>query len=269
MGAEHGHTLHYHGHSRVHAMPAHLKVVSLLGFVLLVVATPRETLWPYAAHLAALGAAVRAARVPAAYLMKRLVVELPFVAFAVALPFVATGPRVVLAGLTVSQPGLWAAWAVLAKGTLGVLAALLLAATTEPRDLLIGLRRLRLPDQLVQIMGFMVRYVDVVAAELHRMSIARLSRGFDARSPRHWPVLARSLGALFVRSYERGERVHLAMLARGYAGALPDLGQAPVARADLLAAVALPSAAAVVWVTARLAGSGLADSGLAGLGGLP
>lgn len=252
MGAEHGHTLHYHGHSRVHAMPAQLKVLSLLGYVLLVVATPREAVWPYAAHLAALGVAVRAARVPAAYLIRRLAVEVPFVVFALALPFVASGPRVTVAGLTVSEPGLWAAWALLAKGTLGVLAGLLLAATTEPRDLLLGLTRLRLPDQLVQIMGFMVRYVDVVAGEMRRMSIARVSRGFDARSPRHWPVLARSLGALFVRSYERGERVHLAMLSRGYAGALPDLGRAPVARADLLAAVALPLAAAVTMVVARV-----------------
>ena len=48
------------------------------------------------------------------------------------------------------------------------------------------------------------------------MRVARESRGFSARDPRHWPVLARSAGALFIRSYERGERVHLAMLSRGY-----------------------------------------------------
>ena len=35
---------------------------------------------------------------------------------------------------------------------------------------------------------------------------------------RHWGVLAKSAGALFIRSYERGERVHLAMVSRGYAG---------------------------------------------------
>jgi cobalt/nickel transport system permease protein len=42
------------------------------------------------------------------------------------------------------------------------------------------------------------------------------SRGCEPRSPRHWPALARGLGALFIRSYERGERVHLAMLSRGH-----------------------------------------------------
>ena len=99
--------------------------------------------------------------------------------------------------------------------------SLLLAATTEPRALLTGLERLRMPPLLVQIMGFMVRYLDVVADEVRRMRIALASRGFTARNPRHWPVVARSAGALFIRSYERGERVHLAMLSRGYDGRMP------------------------------------------------
>ena len=42
MGAGHGHRLHYHGHSVVHRAPAHLKLVALVGFMLLVVATPRQ-----------------------------------------------------------------------------------------------------------------------------------------------------------------------------------------------------------------------------------
>jgi cobalt/nickel transport system permease protein len=70
----------------------------------------------------------------------------------------------------------------------------------------------------VQIMGFMVRYLDVVGDELARMRVALASRGFTPRDPRHWPVIARSAGALFIRSYERGERVHLAMVSRGYDG---------------------------------------------------
>ena len=86
-----------------------------------------------------------------------------------------------------------------------------------------GLERLRVPNLLVQIMGFMVRYLDVVTDEMRRMRVARESRGFTARDVRHWPVIARSAGALFIRSYERGERVHLAMLSRGYTGTLPRL----------------------------------------------
>ena len=180
----------------------------------------------YAAYLLALLGVVAMSRVPPTYLAKRMVIETPFVLFAVLVPFISEGPRVEVLGLTVSEPGLWAAFALLAKGSLGVLAALTLAATTEPQDVLVGLRRLRLPDLTVQIMGFMLRYIEVISDELGRMNTAMRSRGYDPRSPRHWPVLARTLGALFIRCYERGERVHLAMLARGYDGTLPDTRRA-------------------------------------------
>ena len=223
MGAGHGHKLHFHGHSPVHRAPAHLKVLALIGFMLLVVATPGDWLPAFAGYLAVLVAVVAVSRVPATYLLRRMVVEVPFVVFALLMPFIATGPRVDVLGVAVSQPGLAAAWALLVKGTLGVLASLTLAATTEPRDLLAGLERLRVPNLLVQIMGFMVRYLDVVTDEMRRMRVARESRGFTARDVRHWPVIARSAGALFIRSYERGERVHLAMLSRGYTGTMPRL----------------------------------------------
>jgi cobalt/nickel transport system permease protein len=67
----------------------------------------------------------------------------------------------------------------------------------------------------------MIRYTVVVTEELKRMAIARESRCFEAKGPKQWGVLARSAGALFIRSYERGERVHMAMLSRGYTGSLP------------------------------------------------
>ena len=221
MGAGHGHKLHFHGHSVVHRTPAHLKILALLAFMIVVVATPRDWYAAFGAYLAILVVVIGISRVPPTYLLKRTVVEIPFVFFAVLLPFVATGPQTEILGVSVSQHGLEAGIALLIKGTLGVLASLTLAATTEPNELLLGLERLRLPQQLVQIMSFMVRYLDVVTGEMQRMRIARESRGFSARNPRHWPVLARSAGALFIRSYERGERVHLAMLSRGYTGRMP------------------------------------------------
>ena len=172
-------------------------------------------------------AVIAAARVPFGYLLPRMVIEVPFLLFAALIPFIAEGPQVVvhLPGgwdLGLSESGLLAAWGLAAKGTLGVLASLTLAATTEPSDVLRGLQRLHFPDLLVQIMSFMVRYLDVVTGDLGRMVTAMRSRGADPRSPRQWPALARTLGALFVRSYERGERVHLAMLSRGYDGRLPE-----------------------------------------------
>ncbi len=221
MGAGHGHRLHYHGHSPIHRAPAHLKVLALLAYMLLVVATPPTAYAVFALHLLVLAGVITVSRVPWRYLLPRMVVELPFVVFALLIPFVARGPQVEVLGVSVSEPGLVAAGGLLMKGSLGVLASLTLAATTEPRDLLAGLERLRMPSLLVQIMAFMIRYLDVVTDELRRMRNALAARGFTARNPAHWPVIARSTGALFIRSYERGERVHLAMVSRGYDPAAP------------------------------------------------
>jgi cobalt/nickel transport system permease protein len=224
MGAGHGHRLHFHGHGPLHRMAAHHKLVALLAIMLVVVATPRDAYAAFAAYAIGVVVLIAVSGVPLTYIGKRMVVEVPFVLFAALIPFVATGPRTEVLGLSLSEPGLVAACGLLAKGTTGVALSLTFAATTEPQDILRGLERLRMPDLIVQIMGFMIRYLDVVTGELSRMLVAMRSRGCDPRSPRHWPVLARTMGALFIRSYERGERVHLAMLSRGYDGSLPQTG---------------------------------------------
>ncbi len=251
MGAGHGHRLHFHGHSPVHHMPAQCKLLALVLFVLAVVATPRNAYWAYAVDAVALGVCVAVSRVPFTYLAKRMVIELPFVVFAVLLPFIALGERTVVLGVEVSADGLEAGLSLLAKATLGVVGGLLLAATTEPRDLLAGLEG-KLPRQLIQIMAMMVRYLDVTSDQMRRMRIARESRGFVARDPRHWPVLAQGAGALFVRSYERGERVHLAMVSRGYVGELPGLSHDGATARHWVTSLALPTTAAVAGLSAWL-----------------
>lgn len=205
----------------MHRLPAHAKLVGLVVFVLLVVCLPREAHALRTVTLAVAVGVVAATRVPLRHVLARLVVETPVVVFALLLPFLATGPQRTLGPLTVSRDGFDAGLALLVTATTGVLMALAFATTTSSRDLVRALQHLRVPDRLVQILAFMVRYLGVVASQSQRMRIARDSRGFRPRSLGSWPVLASSAGALFIRSYERGERVHLAMLARGYTGRMP------------------------------------------------
>ncbi|WP_405663508.1 cobalt ECF transporter T component CbiQ [Streptomyces sp. NBC_01166] len=246
MGAGHAHKLYRHGHSPVHALPPHCKLAAVLCFVVVVVSTPREAVWAFGLYAVLLAAVAAVARIPAGFLLKRLVIEVPFVAFALLMPFVVPGEQTELLGVSVSVPGLWGAWNVLAKGTLGVAASVILASTTELRSLLLGLQRLRLPPLLVQIASFMIRYGDVITDELRRMSIARRSRGFEASGVRHWSILAKTAGALFIRSYERGERVHLAMVSRGYTGTMPVIDEVTASRTEWAHAAALPVLALVV-----------------------
>jgi cobalt/nickel transport system permease protein len=246
----HSDRLYLPGASAVHRLPPQCKLVAVLTFVLIVVATPRDQFWAFGLYAVVLASVAAVARVPAPVILRRMVVELPFLVFALLLPFVSHGERVQFFGLTVSEAGLLGAWNVLAKGTLGVVASILLAATTEPRTLLLGLERLHLPALMVQIMSFMFRYADVIGGEMHRMRIARESRGFQARDVRQLRVVAQSAGALFIRSYERGERVHLAMLSRGYAGSMPVIVDVRAGRGQWLTAAALPMPALAIAVTA-------------------
>lgn len=254
MSAGHTGRLYRAGASVVHRLPPHCKLVAMLAFVIVVVATPRGQLWAFGVYAVLLAGVATAARVPALFLVRRLLVELPFVAFALLLPFVASGERIEVLGVHVSSDGLLGAWNILAKGTLGVAASVLLAATTEPRALLLGLERLRLPRVFTQIATFMLRYIDVILDEMHRMKIARESRGFEARSVRQMKVVAQSAGALFIRSYERGERVYLAMVSRGYTGTMPQLAQAPASAAQWGTAACLPVLALVAAGCAMVAG---------------
>ena len=242
--------LYVPGSSTLHRAPAECKLVATVLFVIVMVTTPREAWWAFLAQAAIVAVAAALGRVPAGHLLRRLVIELPFVAFAVLLPVVGRGERVDVLGVSLSVAGLWAAWNIVVKATLGVAATVVLASTTPVTDLLAAMRRLHVPAVFVGICGFMIRYADVVSGELHRMRVARVSRGDDPRWLWQARGVAATAGALFVRSYERGERVYLAMVSRGYDGAMPALdARRATPRQWALAAIA-PAAAAVVSLVA-------------------
>jgi|TARA_B110000503_G_scaffold36104_1_gene59068 cobalt/nickel transport system permease protein len=186
-----------------------------------VVATPISEWQAFIAFLALVITASLIAKIEITTLLKRAVIEVPFILFAILMPFFGTGEKFSVGPLDLYRAGLLAGASIVAKGTLGVLCAVLLSTTTTARELLRGLERLRLPIVMVQIASFMLRYINVISDEMQRMKVARESRGFEATGIKHWKILATSAAALFIRSYERGERVHLAMLSRGFDGNLP------------------------------------------------
>lgn len=250
---EHGHQigdhLYLHRHTVVHEVAGHWKLVASLAFLVVVIATPVGSWTLFGWYALLLGVGFVVAKLPIRHVLPRFGFEVPFVLFAVLMPFVGQGPKTELLGLTVSEVGLQTGTTLIAKITLGTAAAILLSATTTTGDLLRSLSTLRLPNQLVQIAAFMIRYSSVVTDELRRMQVSWQARGFTATGVRSWPTVASTAAALFVRSYERGERVHLAMLSRGYSGEI-DFGHAPHSRRGAVLAVfvlPLAAAAALVW----------------------
>jgi cobalt/nickel transport system permease protein len=250
MTGPHAHALYFHGHSRVHALAPECKLAAQLLFVFVVVATPREAIWAFAAYAGILAVVIGLAELPFGFVVKRLAIEIPFVAFALLLPFIAQGERIEVLGVSVSVEGLWGAWNILAKATLGVAASIVVASTTTMAEILKGFDRLRLPKAFTSIASFMVRYMDVIADEMKRMRVARISRGYDPRWLWQAKAIGASAGALFIRSYERGERVYLAMLSRGFAGDMPSFGMAAATRSMWVAALTVPAIALAVCLSA-------------------
>jgi len=252
VGAGHAHPLYLDGDSAVHRLPPEVKIVAAVAMTVAVVATPREVFWAFGAYALLLAGVAVVAGVGAGWLGKRALIETPFVVLAVLLPVVGSGERVQWIGVSLSVDGLYGAWNIFAKGTLGVIVSLLLAGTTPMRDLLLGLERLRAPQVLVQIATFMLRYLDVIGDQARRMRIARVSRGHDPGFLWQARAFATSVGSLFIRSFERGERVYLAMLSRGYTGRMPVSAEVVATRSHWAVALCLPVAATIVTVMAWL-----------------
>jgi cobalt/nickel transport system permease protein len=110
----------------------------------------------------------------------------------------------------------------------------LLGATTSFPSLLRALEALRVPRLLVLVAGFAYRYLFVLAGEARRMRVALAARGHAPRHALRAGAVGRLATALFLRAHSRGERVHVAMLARGWAGAMPHATQLSLTRSDAL-----------------------------------
>jgi cobalt/nickel transport system permease protein len=233
-------------------LPPQIKLLAALSFIIVAVATPITRFWAYIGFFLLIFLAIRIAQLPIKTVLFRSLIEIPFVLFAFLMPFFGTGKSFEFFGLTIYEAGVLAGLGIIAKGTLGILTAIVLSSTTTARELLRGLEILKLPTLIVQIASFMLRYMNVVNDEMERMRIARASRGFEPSGIKHWRVLGQSAGALFIRSYERGERVHLAMISRGYQGLMPqDVKIAPT-KLEFLQGFSLPAFAVLISVTTYL-----------------
>jgi cobalt/nickel transport system permease protein len=149
------------------------------------------------------------AEIPLAYLVRRILLVLPLILLiALAVPL---------------SRGMRSGWDLAAqiavRAVVSFLAALWLVNTTPFERLLIGLRELGMPRVFVAMLAFTYRYLYVVFDELARMRTAQRARTFGARRPwAIWKSTAGLVAVLIIRSLNRAERVHNAMLARGWRG---------------------------------------------------
>jgi cobalt/nickel transport system permease protein len=197
-------------------LDARVKLIATLAFVLAVVATPIGWWHILAAEGLLLVFVLGLSGVPPRELVGRWLTFLILVGFLAVVVAYGHPARERLGWLAVGLT-------IVAKNSLAFLTVLLLANVTPFPKLLRALRRLRVPMVLVATLQFMYRYIYVLTDELDRMVQARRARTFKRSGRLDWGILTGLIGVLFLRAFERGERVHAAMLARGWDGTIRTL----------------------------------------------
>lgn len=245
------------GQSLAHQLDPRVKVVAATLLILLLNLTPAGV-WPaYLLLLAVVVALVIFAEINWWLVLRRSALVLPFALAAATLIFTVPGRpiwRLPVTGWTATLPGLTRFISILLKSWLSVQVAIVLAASTRFADLVWALQALRLPALLVATFSFMYRYLFVLTDEALRMRRARQARSAvpagrpEAGGTIAWraQVTGWMVGQLFLRSYERSERVSQAMAARGFRGEIQRLEPRRLTGRDVALGLTPVAAAAAI-----------------------
>ncbi|MFC2041452.1 cobalt ECF transporter T component CbiQ, partial [Chloroflexota bacterium] len=231
--------------SLIHRLDPRTKFLTALFLILAVVLTPPST-WPaFALYFLLVATLILLSKVPIFYVLQRSLVIMPFVLMiAIFVPFfkegeVAGSYNLWLWQVSVTYNGLQVLMNIVIKAWLSILSLILLTSTTKVSSLLKGLEQLHLPRVMVMILSFMYRYLFVLVDETMRMKQARDSRNFGGRWLWQIRTISNMVGTLFIRSYERGERVYAAMVARGFDGQVRTLDRLNFKRLDAYFGISL------------------------------
>lgn len=221
--------------SPIHRLDPRVKLLFTLAIIIYVVSLPRI----HEKNLARLLALeiyliflVLVAGLDLKYFILRILAILPFgIAIALIQPFLRPSfienytpyPLDLPFGLSITYQGLAFGSTLLAKYLVCITAVILLSSTTRLRDMVSAADRIGIPREFTLLLSMMVRYLFLFWAVLKRIRVAQETRLFNIWNrdvPRKWILkqIGHSISAIFVRSYEQGEKTYVSMLCRGYGG---------------------------------------------------
>jgi cobalt/nickel transport system permease protein len=253
------------GSSLLHRLDPRVKLVATVLFILSNTLLPDGAWHAFALAWGLILAASALSGLGPGYTLRRSFVALPFALVAVSALFALPGrPLFALTlgpwDLVATDAGLVRFASIVVRTWLSVQLAILLVATTRFPDLVHALRALHVPAVLVAIVSLMYRYLHVLAEETTRLLRAREARSARLEGRRGGGSLAwrarvagSMAGQLFLRSYERSDRVYNAMLARGYQGQMLTLSRPPMQPRDWVMGAMVVTLLALLQLVARLA----------------
>ena len=223
MQTTHSHHLSLHSKSQLHELSPQLKILATLLIVISIAFSKIINPFQIISHAVIVFLIIRLSNIPLKTYLKRLTLDIPFILFALFLPFLSSGNNdmvFTLFSFEVYRTGLLEMFAILFKATAGLSMGIVLTATTTNIELIYGLQKLKLPPIIIAIMSFSIRYIDVFIDEFKRVKISMQSRGYIEKGIKTLLPIAYASGAILIRGYERGERVYLSMISRGFTGVI-------------------------------------------------
>lgn len=220
-----------------HRLVPQTRLLCVLLAVLAIVLTPNGQWITWGCYGVAVLALVLMSRVTLPVLLQRLAVESAFLTVVILGTLFHEGGQTLWqwGWLRITTTGLTILGSVALKGVLSLIILNVLSLTTPVPDLLYGLQVLRVPPLLIAILASMYRYLGVLVEEFNAMRRAAQSRNLMGN--RHWQrmVIGNMFGSLFIRTLDRGDRIHRAMLSRGYSGLPPQVDIPQPSRFDTFA----------------------------------
>ncbi|MEO5358590.1 MAG: cobalt ECF transporter T component CbiQ [Nitrospirae bacterium YQR-1] len=209
-----------------------VKIITTAAFTIMVVSYSKYELTGLMAFFLFPVLCCNLGNVPVMYVLKKL---LCFSIFPLIIgmfnPLIDTNPQIFFMNTGIS--GGWISLvSIVFKFQLTFSAAIILIATTPLPQICIGLKRLGVPEIFTSQLLFLYRYIFVLSEEAMKMARARGLRTFGKvnMSIRDFTNLS---GLLFIKTYERAERIYQAMLSRGFSGTVRSIKDISFKPADL------------------------------------
>ncbi len=228
--------------SLIHRLDPRIKLVLALAFIFTTALMPVGAWTVYVLLFSIVLSVELLSELGVGYVLKRAAFVLPFVLAALPVLVTTRGASIVSVpfgawALTITPEGIERFASILLKSWLSVQMAIVLASSTPFPDLLVAMRAIGIPRLLVAIVGLAWRYLFVMADEALRLVRARDARSGHSAQPGARPggsiawrarVTGGMAGNLFLRSFERADRIYAAMLSRGYDGEARALPSPPI-----------------------------------------
>ncbi len=205
------------GDTVIHRVDPRAKVLTTVLFIIAVISVGKYQVSALLPFFLFPAVNLSLGNLPAGYLARKILILSPFILFvAVFNPIFDTGTMIRIGNIGIS--GGWLSFAsIIIRYTLTVGAAFILIATTGFGEICTACEKMGLPKAFAVQLLFLYRYIFVLGDEVTRVSRARELRSFGKRG-KGLKVFGSIVGNLLLRTWDRAQRIHTAMLCRGFRG---------------------------------------------------